>query len=158
MISMLNFSKKNCFGRKSSSVLHCTTGDHLLHSLLFPYGHIQVIWWAWIHIFCYSDRTWIKTTIQYKLLNDHHILLMGLLWIWLTKGLAWGKRNKKEKNKIKPHYISSSYYNQMFIEYPFLQSSLNSKVSEHEKNWIKGFLYFQQPRSEECMQASCTKT
>lgn len=27
---------------------------------------------------------------------------MGLQWIWLTKELAWGKRNKKsKKNKIK---------------------------------------------------------
>jgi len=56
-----------------------------------------VMWWAWIHIFCYNDRTWIKTTIPYKLLNNHHILLMGLQWIWLTKELAWGKRNKKFK-------------------------------------------------------------
>lgn len=97
----LSFRKKNCFGRKSSSVPHCTTRDHLLHSLLFPYGHSQVIWWSWIHIFCYNDRTWIKKTIQYKLLNDHHILLMGLQWIWLTKELAWGKRNRKKRGKKK---------------------------------------------------------
>lgn len=74
----LCFSKKKCFGRNPSRALRCTTAEHLLRGLLFPYGHGRVIWWAWVHVFCYSDRTWIKTAIQYKLLNDHHILLMEL--------------------------------------------------------------------------------
>lgn len=52
------------------------------------YGGLEFIF------FCYSDRTWIKTTIQYKLLSDHHILLMGLQWVWLTKEPARGKRKK----------------------------------------------------------------